>query len=172
MTKVIRYTGDENVVIEEWLNETKERLLATQIHLLPEADKIIELADDVVVSPMFYTYDADSGTFIAKSKSTMMSQRLISTTIDVDVEKSLIHRNKLLQDSDWVVIRSFETGEPVPAEWIAYRKALRDITINFTDPADVVWPTPPTINDSLAKYNDFVESVKDGTAVDPNNKGT
>ena len=29
------------------------------------------------------------------------------------------------------------------AEWSTYRQALRDIPSNFTDPADIQWPTKP-----------------------------
>lgn len=52
-------------------------------------------------------------------------------------------RDRLLAESDWVVPRAFETNTPVPAEWLAYRQALRDIT-KQRNPFQVVWPTAPT----------------------------
>lgn len=32
-----------------------------------------------------------------------------------------------LQASDVVILRAYEDGEPVPAEWAAYRRALREV---------------------------------------------
>ena len=37
-------------------------------------------------------------------------------------------RDSLLQDTDWIVIKSYERGQNIPAEWELYRQALRDIT--------------------------------------------
>lgn len=51
-------------------------------------------------------------------------------------------RNRRLTDSDWIVSRSTESGVPVPAEWVAYRQALRDIT-DQPDPLNITWPAPP-----------------------------
>ena len=36
-------------------------------------------------------------------------------------------RDRALQASDWRVIRSAETGEPLDQEWAEYRQALRDL---------------------------------------------
>lgn len=51
-------------------------------------------------------------------------------------------RNRRLQESDWVVLKSSCQGVAVPAEWAAYRQALRDITAQ-ADPKNVQWPTKP-----------------------------
>lgn len=55
------------------------------------------------------------------------------------------YRNMRLQLSDIAVIRYTEAGLAVPAEWIAYRQALRDITTTFPDPESVVFPDPPDV---------------------------
>lgn len=52
-------------------------------------------------------------------------------------------RNYLLQDSDWVVSRSYENGESVPTDWVVYRQALRDVTAQPGFPYNVIWPTKP-----------------------------
>lgn len=52
-------------------------------------------------------------------------------------------RDGLLKASDVVVLRSVETGEPVPDEWKAYRQALRDLPGSTTDAASPVWPVAP-----------------------------
>ena len=63
-------------------------------------------------------------------------------------------RNQLLTQSDWVITRSSEQGTSIPASVIAYREALRTITVDLTDPNNVVWPEEPEI-------------IKKGSIVDP-----
>lgn len=52
-----------------------------------------------------------------------------------------VQRDMLLAETDWYVIKSLETGNPVPANVLVYRQALRDITLQEGFPFDVVWPT-------------------------------
>lgn len=52
-------------------------------------------------------------------------------------------RNKILAQSDWIVVRAAETGVPVPAGWASYRQALRDIPASYSSLAAAVWPVPP-----------------------------
>ena len=54
-----------------------------------------------------------------------------------------IERDKLLAEVDWVTIRSYNQGVPIPEEWVAYCQALRDLPENTTDPANPTWPTKP-----------------------------
>jgi hypothetical protein len=53
-------------------------------------------------------------------------------------------RNRRLAACDWVAIRAFTTGTPVPEEWKAYMQALRDLPSTTEDPANPVWPVQPT----------------------------
>lgn len=60
-------------------------------------------------------------------------------------------RNNLLAQSDWVVTKAIEQnaqdglGIQIPASWLSYRQALRDITSNPNWPhlSDEDWPTSP-----------------------------
>ena len=52
-------------------------------------------------------------------------------------------RTRRLAESDWLVVRAAETGDPVPGGWTSYRQALRDITESYSSLASVVWPSPP-----------------------------
>lgn len=52
-------------------------------------------------------------------------------------------RDAKLNDTDIIIIRCAEAGEPVPDEWKAYRQALRDIPQQAGFPDDVVWPEKP-----------------------------
>ena len=53
-------------------------------------------------------------------------------------------RNKRLAACDWVAIRAAETGIAAPAEWTAYRQALRDVPASYGSLDDVVWPDAPS----------------------------
>ena len=55
----------------------------------------------------------------------------------------LKRRNQLLSESDWIVTKSLERGQPIPTVWSNYRQILRDITINFKDQNKVVFPSLP-----------------------------
>jgi hypothetical protein len=52
-------------------------------------------------------------------------------------------RDRRLAACDWVVARSFERAEPVPAAWAAYRAALRDVTVQPGFPTVIDWPVVP-----------------------------
>lgn len=49
-------------------------------------------------------------------------------------------RARLLAETDYVVLISYEQGIPVPANYVAYRQALRDIPQTQEDPLNIVWP--------------------------------
>ncbi len=51
-------------------------------------------------------------------------------------------RARLLSDTDWIVTKAQEAGQTVLPEWIAYRQALRDITLQ-ADPWAIAWPVAP-----------------------------
>jgi predicted ABC-class ATPase len=53
-------------------------------------------------------------------------------------------RDELLTQSDWVVIKASEEGTTVPANWTAYRQALRDLPQVFNTPEEVVLPDMPS----------------------------
>lgn len=62
----------------------------------------------------------------------------------LDKEKAIrAERDLLLQESDWVVVKSSEKGLDIPVEWQTYRQNLRDITDQTGFPYSVVWPTKP-----------------------------
>ena len=55
-------------------------------------------------------------------------------------------RNRLLQQTDWVVIKEREEGGSVSnfADWKKYRQELRDITKKYKSLDKVKWPTAPS----------------------------
>ena len=52
-------------------------------------------------------------------------------------------RDELLAASDWVVVKAQEAGEDVPAAWVTYRTALRNLPAATSDASDPTWPDAP-----------------------------
>ena len=57
-----------------------------------------------------------------------------------------MERNRILTQSDWVVIKEREEGGSVSnfADWKKYRQELRDITKTYKSLDEVKWPTAPS----------------------------
>ena len=62
-------------------------------------------------------------------------------------------RNLLLSETDWMVIKSQETGVAISDAWKTYRQALRDLPASASptltsdyllDETSVTWPTKPS----------------------------
>ena len=51
-------------------------------------------------------------------------------------------RDRLLNETDWVVTKATETGVTVSSAWKTYRQKLRDVP-SQSDPDDITWPTKP-----------------------------
>lgn len=63
-----------------------------------------------------------------------------SIRTEVLIEKINRDRNKLLADTDWIVAKYTELGQPIPENYRVYRQALRDITLQPGYPENIVWP--------------------------------
>jgi malate synthase len=61
----------------------------------------------------------------------------VNAHLSVEVRKQ---RDNLLKESDWVVVKAFETNTAIPANWATYRQALRDIPQQLDFPTNVSWP--------------------------------
>lgn len=48
-------------------------------------------------------------------------------------------RDRRLAATDWVVVKAYERGEPIPEVWADYRQALRDFPQALTDEAVLAW---------------------------------
>lgn len=53
-----------------------------------------------------------------------------------------VKRDRLLSQTDWVVTKALELNQPVPAVWLKYRQALRDVTLE-PSPLGITWPVIP-----------------------------
>jgi hypothetical protein len=125
-------------------------------------EKVISLQEDILDSPENTPYyiegvfsgltqyvDVESKTIVDMpaspgpgylfdyySKSWVIDENMANHTVET-------HRLNYLKDSDWIIIRALDMGEPIPVAWQIYRQALRDIDKQPGYPTQVVWPEQP-----------------------------
>jgi hypothetical protein len=71
------------------------------------------------------------------------SRTLEEKTSDA-TNSAISKRDRLLGESDWVVVRAVDQGKPIPTDWQAYRQELRDITNQTGFPFEVIFPVAPS----------------------------
>ena len=92
------------------------------------------------VVDMFQDYTDDEGVTHTKADQEAAYQ----ADLDAKAAESVrTQRDAKLAESDWMVIKSAETGIALAAEWATYRQALRDIPSQAGFPNEVVWPVEP-----------------------------
>lgn len=52
-------------------------------------------------------------------------------------------RDKLIAETDWIVIKNLELNQNVPGVWEVYRQNLRDVPAQAGFPHSVNWPAKP-----------------------------
>ena len=78
-----------------------------------------------------------------KFSSKAEEKRFLELELQKKWQEIITQRNILLSESDWIVVKSLENGTDVPTNWKNYRKMLRDVTLNYTDPYKVIFPSKP-----------------------------
>ena len=114
------------------------------------------IADDLLASYGVYPYtrpkpdEYDSlawrlidDEFVNVNGAWILPYKLEALPLDQAERNIRSHRDGLLQETDWIVIKSYERGENIPAVWELYRQALRDITSQAGFPYSVEWPNKP-----------------------------
>lgn len=81
--------------------------------------------------------------FVNVNGAWMLPYKLEALPLDQAERNIRSRRDGLLQQTDWIVIKSYERGQNIPAEWELYRQSLRDITAQAGFPYSVEWPTKP-----------------------------
>ena len=84
-----------------------------------------------------------SGTWVVHTKTPEQLQQEAQVLLDQQAAQARSQRDQLLQESDWVTIKSLELREPIPQIWVAYRQALRDLTSQAEFPTNIQWPEKP-----------------------------
>jgi hypothetical protein len=92
------------------------------------------------IRDMFADYTDDEGVTHTKAEQEQAYQAGLDATAAASVRAQ---RDRLLAETDWIVIMHTERGTNIPAEWELYRQALRDITGQAGFPHQVEWPVKP-----------------------------
>ena len=87
----------------------------------------------------FFLSDEEYNTRVNKGLSVVGYYK--KGTADEQAAKSVREqRDRLLSETDWVVIKSKETETTLSTSFKTYRQALRDITLQDGFPHNIVWP--------------------------------
>jgi len=91
---------------------------------------------------MFADYTDDEGVVHTKAEQEAEYQARLDAEAAASVRAT---RDAKLAETDWMVIRSAETGVALDSNWATYRQALRDITdhANFPYLTEEDWPVAP-----------------------------
>ena len=91
---------------------------------------------------MFADYTDDEGVVHTKAEQEAAYQAKLDAEAAASVRAT---RDAKLAETDWMVIRSAETGVALDSNWATYRQALRDITdhANFPYLTEEDWPVAP-----------------------------
>ena len=107
--------------------------------------KCIKMPDDFYMSENHdYKYDPETDSIVEDLSPPGPPTPTQAEFDEFNLNVLRSQRNQLLYETDWVVTRATETGEPEPADWKKYRQDLRDITKTYKNQREVVWPTPPS----------------------------
>lgn len=79
--------------------------------------------------------------FIIKDENGI--DRLVLQEQPVTWDEIRMTRDSLLLESDWVALADCSLSDGEKQNWFQYRQSLRDITIAFPTPQDVIWPEKP-----------------------------
>jgi hypothetical protein len=63
---------------------------------------------------------------------------------DAEAAKAVrAQRDRLIAETDWIVIKNLELNQNVPGIWEVYRQNLRDVPAQAGFPHDITWPVKP-----------------------------
>jgi hypothetical protein len=73
----------------------------------------------------------------------MAEETAIPAEVQAEIDLRLLRaqRDTYLQACDWT--QGADVPDVIKLAWQPYRQALRDITVNYSSLADVVWPDQP-----------------------------
>ena len=133
---VVDYSGETGYTIVECTDEDVGKRLV-------QLDDYI--SDEGVYNIKYYTTKRDSEIDGVKSHFIGDDTAKDKRILDQKWADIRTKRNRLLTESDWVVVKAKEThaNASIPSDWVDYRTELRDIT-KQSDPDDITWPTKPS----------------------------
>ena len=76
---------------------------------------------------------------VTAASSDEIAQRTTDQKVEVRAQ-----RDRLIAETDWIVVMAKETGTNIPAAMKTYRQALRDLPLADGFPHTMTWPTKPS----------------------------
>lgn len=99
--------------------------------------------ENYIEKNMFDDYtDIETGQVITREEQELNYQNKLDSEKAREIRAK---RDKLLEETDWIVVKAKETSTNISSSWKTYRQALRDITdhANFPYLNDSDFPTKP-----------------------------
>lgn len=130
------------VTIGEENFSTSVAYFAEAPEVLEDAQYVFDEADLDEDLPQVFKLD---GTTVRQATAAEMDARIAALQLVTAARDNRRLRDFKLGACDWVVTKAAEAGETVPAEWVTYRQALRDITEHTDWPHldENDWPVSP-----------------------------
>ena len=69
-------------------------------------------------------------------------------------------RNQRLAEVDWIFSEDYAIDDASYQQWLAYRKALRDLPSVTEDPANPVWPEKPAMPSGTTETKDYTRELQ------------
>ena len=69
-------------------------------------------------------------------------------------------RNQRLAEVDWIFSEDYAIDDASYQQWLAYRKALRDLPAVTEDPLNPVWPEKPAIPSGTTETKDYTRELQ------------
>ena len=69
-------------------------------------------------------------------------------------------RNRRLAEVDWIFSEDYAIDDASYQQWLAYRKALRDLPAVTEDPANPVWPEKPAMPSGTTETKDYTRELQ------------
>lgn len=69
-------------------------------------------------------------------------------------------RNQRLAEVDWIFSEDYAIDDASYQQWLAYRKALRDLPSTTEDPANPIWPEKPAMPSGTTETKDYTRELQ------------
>ncbi len=94
-----------------------------------------------IAGPVFADTTDDEGNVTTAADN----EAAYRASVDANAARSVRkERDRLIAETDWVVVMAKETGTNIPAAMKTYRQALRDLPSADGFPHTMTWPTKPS----------------------------
>lgn len=101
-----------------------------------------DLFDETIQYDVLYTGQIPVGFFLKWNQENNTIEEDFEKRKSIELSNIRNARDKLLKESDWVVIKSLESGG-IDTEWVEYRQKLRDLPSQYSLTGLINLPAPP-----------------------------